>query len=175
MTEIAVFPPDFPTGEPPAEGDWHGLWSGIHVSLGKIARNLPDPRSERRRKSNSVWSIRVDPVPIALTAGAGVLDLPQFFSPSLGEFWDVHTISATGFTAGTVQAWINMPTISSAALQGALRVPFPAAGVNNFGKNQLHLRPQDRLVFVAAGITGSVLVSMDATRVSEEYWADYLL
>lgn len=176
VTEIAVFPPDMPQEIPPP-GDWLGLITGLHMHLGKIARNLPDPRVIRREKSQAIWTAHVDPVPMMLTAGAGVLDVPQFFRPSLGEYWDVHSVSATGFTAGTVGGWLNLPAAANtAAPQGALRCPFPAAGVQTFGTGNLALKGMsDRLVFIASGITGSVLISMSYTRVAEEYWGDYLL
>jgi hypothetical protein len=178
LTEIPVFFPEAePPGPVPEPGDWHGMFTGISVGLGRIARNLPDPRRIRLEKARAVWSVRVDPTPIQLAAGAGILDLPQTFGPGLGYNWDVHTISATGFTAGTVSGWINVPSLANLAggPAGALRAPFTAAGVLNFGKNQLFLRHGERLVFIASGITGSVLISFDATSLTDEYVGEYLL
>lgn len=176
MTEIAVFPQGAPPE--PVPGDWHGMFTSLHLALHRIAHNLPDPRIRRREASQHVWSVEIDPVPVPIAAGFGVLDVPQFFRPSLGEHWDVHRISATGFTAGSVAAWVNLPSLAAgqAVLAGALAASFPSAGVNTFGKAHCHLRGgNDRLVFVATGITGSVLVSMSATRVADEYWGEYLL
>lgn len=187
MTEIpvsSIFPPSSPPASPPDPGDWHGMFSGLHAHLGKIAGALPDPRAQRRAEGENVWAIDIDPVPIPLVAGFGILDLPQLLGPGLGEHWDVHVVSCTGHTAGTVLGWVNLPgpavqVATPAAQQAALRVIFSSAGVNNYGKNQVHLRPQDRLTFVASGIVvpagGQVLVSLGATRVAEPYWGRYLI
>lgn len=176
MTEIPVFPAG-QAGSPPdlEPGDWAGLFGRLHEVIGKLASRVPDPLHERRDRSQKIWSVRIDPVPIPIVAGSGILDQPAFFSPNLGEYWDVHTISATGFTAGTVTAWINLPQLAASALQGALRFSATSAGFANYGKMQLHLRPSDRLVFLATGITGNPIVSVDATRVSEDYWSTYVL
>lgn len=178
MTEIPVFFPEAEPGGPvPEPGDWHGLFTGLHLSLGRIASNLPDPRRIRLEKARSVWPVRIDPIPVQISGGVGILDLPQQLGPGLGYNWDVHTISATGFTAGTVSGWINLPSLANVAAgpAGALRAPFTAAGVINYGKNQLFLRQGERLVFIATGITGSVLVSLDATSLTDEYVGEYLL
>ena len=172
MTEIAVFPPDMAEPEPE---DNEGMWRGIYRYLRKISRNTLDPKIVRRDLAQHIWSITIDPIPIQIAAGAGFLDLPQQLGPGVGEMWDVSLIAAQGFTAGSVLGYKNMPAIASGAAQGALRAPFPAAGVLTFGKSQLPLRHGERLSFVATGITGAVLISGEAVRVAEEYWAEYLL
>src|SRR5260370_27631888 len=116
LTELPVF---FREGERPGPvpepGDWHAMFTGLHVSRGGIARNLPDPRRIRLEKARAVWPVRVDPTPVPLVAGAGFLDLPQMFGPGLGYNWDIHTIRATGVTAGTVSAWITLSRLSNLA------------------------------------------------------------
>jgi hypothetical protein len=184
MTEIPVYPP----GQAPdssggaAPDTMHGLVAAIHGHLGRIADRLPDPRRIRAEEASHVWSVTMDPVPIALNGGFGVLDVPNQFSPQLGEHWDIHTISATGFTAGSVTGWVNLDgqqLTAASILNAALRFSASSAGYANFGKGQCHLRPQDRLTFVAAGITvptgGQVLVSFEATRVADAYWGRYLI
>src|SRR5258708_8385135 len=150
LTEIRVFFPGAgPPGPVPEPGDWHAMFTGLHVSLGRIARNLPDPRRIRLEKARAVWPVRVDPTPVPLVAGAGFLDLPQMFGPGLGYNWDIHTISATGFTAGTVSAWTNLPSLPNLPRRppGALLFPPTSAGLANYGKNQCFLRHGERLVF----------------------------
>jgi hypothetical protein len=190
MTEIpvnSVFPAGRPPQAPPdapADGDFMGLFRSMHEHLGRIAQSLPSPALVRKAEAENVWSIDIDPVPIVIAGGFGVLDVPEFFSPNSGEHWDVHTVSCTGFTAGSVLGWLNLPAgavnpANTISQQGALRVVFSSAGVNTYGKNQVHLRPTDRLVWVASGITvpagGQVLVSLGATRVAEPYWGRYLI
>lgn len=183
MTAIPIFPPGPAPGPAPEPGDWHGLWTGVHNALHRIAGALPDPRTRRREAAQNVWSVDIDPTPMVPQQVAGVwyLDIPQLFSASLGEHWDVHVITATGYTAGSVSAWINVPVIAAngAVTAGALRGSFPSAGLNNYGKGQCHLRANDRLVFIGTGIVvpagGQVLISLSATRVADEYWGEYLL
>ena len=179
MTEIPIFPAGAPEDVQPE--DERGLLRGMHGFLGRIARNLPDPRHERLAAARSVYVITIDPVPMPVVGGAGVgvgvLDVPQLFGPGMGTNWDVHSISATGFSAGIVNGWLNMPQIAVSQLSGALRVPFIAAGVNTFGKGQCWLRSTDRLVFVGTGLTaptGQVLVSLTATSVADEWVGKYL-
>ena len=178
MTEIAIYPEGGPPENVPEPGDWHGMFAGIHAHLGRIARNLPDPRRVRLEKARGVWPVRIDPVPIPITGGVGILDLPQMFGPQLGIQWDVHTISATGYTAGQVSGWINLPSLANVAggPSGALRFSASAAGFANYGKNQLWLRHGDRLVFIATGITGTnILISLDATAMQDQFVGEYLL
>lgn len=181
MTEIPIFPGGAPEnpGEiaEPADGDFFGLFRGIHQHLARIGNNLPDPRRTRLEKGRAVWPVRVDPVPVPLVGGVGFLDAANLFGPGLGYNWDVHTISATGYTAGLVSGWINLPASALLAptLQGALRAPFQAAGVLNWGKGQLWLRQGERITFVATGITGTVLVSLDGTSVADAYVGEYFL
>jgi hypothetical protein len=180
MTEIPIFP----SGSPPVpitetdlqEGDYWGLFSRLAADLRGWRQNLPDPRRERLEATQNVWSLPIDPVPIPLSGGAGVLDVPQLFGPQVGVMWDIHGISATGFTAGTVSAWVNMPAITGPGVNaGALRAPFPQAGLSNWGKGQNPLRHGERLVFVAAGITGQAIIALNVTAVTEPYWSKYLL
>ena len=176
MTEIPIFPAGGPPPDiaEPAPGDWAGLFHGIHLHLGKIARNLPDPRRVRLEDAQNVDVYRLDPIPIQLAGGNGVLD-DNRFGPPLGRRFDVHTISATGFTAGSVSGWINLPSLATGVPQGALRAPFTQAGVLNWGKAQLALRYGEGITFIATNIVGSVIISMDATVVAEEYWGRYVL
>ena len=174
MTEIPVYPGGAPDDVPGMQGEPPGGYlAGIHAILHRAANRLPDPRNVRNEKNRAIWPVRVDPIPMALTGGAGVLDLPNSFSPSMGYNWDVHSISATGFTVGTVSGWINVPSIASGAPAGALRAPFPSAGVLTWGKGQLWLRQGERLAFIGLGITGIVLISLDATQIADEWVGEY--
>jgi hypothetical protein len=181
VTEIPIYgAAEIAPEHVPEGGERGGSWERMLQVWDKIARNLPDPRRERLEAARGIYPVRIDPTPVVLAGGFGVLDIPQFFSPGMGSCWDVHTVSATGFTAGTVGAWLNLPAgpANLANLQGALRASFIQAGVQNFGKAQCWLRSTDRLVFVATGITvpanGQVLVSFDATNVDDEWVGKYL-
>jgi hypothetical protein len=177
MTEIQVFPagsPPMPVAEPGETGGLNGLLAALHIQIGHLANRLPDPQRELLNESQALYGIRIDPIPIPLSGGAGTLDIPQMLGPKLGQGWDVHTISVTGFTAGQVQGWVNAAGIGAARYSQVA-----GAGVSQiqfYGKGQLWLRGNsERLVFTATGITGQPVVSVDATRVASLYEGRYWL
>lgn len=181
MTEIPVFPAGGPPPAIPEPGEGPELLAALHRAIAGLGAKLPDPQRVRYDKAQNVWPVTIDPIPMVLAGGNGVLDIPQLLGPTLGHHWDVHLISATGYTAGLVQGWKNTPVIGTAGTltQGALRAPFTSAGVITFGKNHLPLRHGERLVFVATGITvpagGQVLISLEATGMTEPYVGEYLV
>jgi hypothetical protein len=179
MTEIAVFPYGTPPDPIPEPGDvdtLEGLLRGLHRTFGRVAARLPDPHREHLLMTQQVYPVTIDPVPIPIVAGAGILDPMQAFGPTLGEHWDVHCIAVTGFTAGTVIAVINQPAGTSGGAVRYQQVAPAGAPYQFYGKAQLWLRGNsDRLVFIASGITGQPLVSMSATRIGDLYSGRYLL
>lgn len=181
MTEIPVFPPGMAPEQIAEPGQGEEWWRPLHRAITGIGPTFARNRmAERLEAAQNIYPVTIDPVPIVLSGGNGVLDLPQLFGPTLGHFWDVHLISATGYTAGLVQGWKNLPAIATGGTtsQGALRAPFASAGVLTFGKNHCPLRHGEHLVFVATGITvpagGQVLVSLEATGMTDPYVGEYL-
>lgn len=102
MTEIPVFPaggPPVALAEPGDTSTLHGLLAALHINVGRLADRLPDPHRELREEAQALYPVRIDPVPFpALSGGAGTLDIPQLFGPRMGQNWDIHAISVTGFT-----------------------------------------------------------------------------
>lgn len=147
------------------------VFGSLAATLGKLGEELRASRSERKRPRippEAIAPVHMPSTPIQLTAGAGTLDVPQLYRPTMGRWWDIQILNASGFTAGTVQALYN-------GFPGDIAFPWPAAGQATFGKGQLLLRGNgERLVFVATGITGIVLVSFRGVAVLDEYLADYL-
>ena len=86
---------------------------------------------------------------ITLSGGAGSYDQPDQLSAKTGYIWGIRRLTVQGFTAGSVIAYRN-----SAA--GEPVMPFPVPAVNTIGRGEELLMPGDRLVWAAAGITGTV-------------------
>ena len=88
---------------------------------------------------------------ITLSGGAGTLqDYARFGVPN-GYYCSVRRLTAQGFTAGTVTAYID-------GTSGEPVMPFSVAAVNTIGKGELLVHPLSQLVFGATGITGTVTI-----------------
>lgn len=136
----------------------------------RIGRYLDQQDRERRDRWQSIHSVPIKASGLTgLAAANGVLDFPTMAGPEEGWWWDVRRISCWGFSAGTVSVYLNDATGA-----GELAGVFPSAGALVYGGN-LFLGPRDRMVFVAAGVTGSVFVGGNAIEVAARWWPEYLL
>jgi len=147
--------------------------ASLEVTLGALADGLNALVDDKRSRPQQLWNA-VRPVPILagqvpLTAGAGTLDVPDRYGPMDGYWWDVRRLSAWGFTAGTVNVYLNDPSGL-----GELLASFSQAGQYTWS-GQVLLSPQDRFVVIASGITGIVSVAGQAIEVSAQALPDYLI
>lgn len=142
----------------------------IEAALGTLARDAV----RRQRRDQELWQA-IHTVPVrtaaltALVSASGVLDFPDQLGPHDGYWWDVHRLSAWGWTAGTVTVYMNDSTGSGEPL-----AVFNTPGQYTWGKAQMPLAPRDRMVVVAAGVTGSVNIAGSATEVLAPYWPEYV-
>lgn len=136
----------------------------LEVVLGRVASALDRQNRDRDRLAQLVH-----PAPISYAqAGSGTADFPDRFGPHDGFLWDVRRIAVSGFTAGTVTLLKNDP------VNGPQIAQWTAPGQWTWS-SQLWLKSRDRLIFVAAGITGNVIVDGDAIEVSQQVYAEYVL
>lgn len=112
------------------------------------------------------------PVPFAgsvtLSGGAGTDDQPDKLQAKSGFIWSIRRLTITGFSAGSVTVFRN-------SASGEQLVPYPAAATNTFGKGEVKLLPNDRLVFSATGITGTVSYYGEADCMESWLWPFYTL
>lgn len=87
---------------------------------------------------------------VPLVAGAATLN-PTQAGPDAGYYWSIRKLSAVGFTAGTVDTYVDNTG-------GEPIVPFTVSAVNTFGKGEQLLHPNSNIAVVAAGITGTVQI-----------------
>lgn len=85
---------------------------------------------------------------VTLTAGAGNLN-PSPFGPDTGYYWSIRKLSAVGFTAGSVNTYVDN-------IGGEPIVPYPVSAVNTFGKGEQLIHPGSSIAVNATGITGTV-------------------
>ena len=77
--------------------------------------------------------------------------------------WAVHWVTAAGFSSGTVSVYWGLPDLAAGS---NLRFVFTSAGVWEPPRTSTLLQARDRMVFVAAGITGSVVISGQVTQMT---------
>jgi len=151
---------------------------GIGVAIGDQAQGnaLLAAGMGRRKPCPPVFSFNLPPG-ILLTTGVGTfLDSPDQFGPPTGWFWDVTSLTLTGYTAGAVAVTRNAPAVDTLGNPIAIEyVQAPtAAGTVPFGqKGNPLLDGNDRLVFTVTGtltgqlrVTGTV-IAVPASRIDE--------
>lgn len=140
----------------------------LRVAIGRLARAVEVLTLDQ----DGAWPVEIPAHAITLTAGAGTLDIPNELGPNTGYFWAVEYVSAAGFTAGTVNVYLSTP---DTVAQSNVRFPFTSAGVWEPGRTAAILVPGDRLVFVAAGITGNVVISGKVTQAPLRFLHRFLI
>lgn len=113
----------------------------------------------------------------ATTVGS-FLDLPDQFGPPTGWFWDITSLSASGFTAGSLAVTRNFPLVTASGAAWALEPvgTFPQAGVITFPQKGMPLLDSnERLVFtVTSALTGSAQISGTVIAVPAERISEYV-
>jgi hypothetical protein len=145
-----------------------GAVASLEVTIGRLIDRIT--RSDER--DAQLWQ-HVHPVPILANAlmgvATGTIDQPERLGPKDPFWWDVRRLSVWGFTAGTVQVFLN-----DASGLGELLASFPQAGQFTWS-GQLFLGPRDRLVITATGITGNVFIAGQAIEVASTILPQYML
>jgi len=147
----------------------------LTASLGEIVDRLTRREEHAERAAVDLWQ-NVHMVPILYTGLTGlagstgaVIASPDRMGPSTGFWWDVRRLSIWGFTAGTVNVYLN--DISG---NGELVASFPQPGQYTWSGGLL-LGPDDYLAAITAGVTGSVFLAGQAVEVGTRYLPDYLI
>lgn len=147
------------------------LKASIDSLTGEIARD----RKFRQQVAQAIHPFTIPPMPITITSSAGSLFLPNITGPQLGNYWDVHRISVTGYTAGTVAVYLNQ---ANAELVANFVTPAsgPIVGTQFYGKGHIVLGGNDSLYFNATGITsaaGFLTVSFAGVEIAAPYIGYY--
>jgi hypothetical protein len=120
-------------------------------------------------------------LPPGLLTGTSVgsyLDLPQQFGPPTGWFWDILSLTATGFTAGTIAVSKNFPLVTAAGDPWSLEPvgAFFQAGIVPYAQHGMPLLDStERLVFtVTSTLTGTAQISGMVAAIPAERIDEYL-
>jgi hypothetical protein len=131
------------------------------------------------RRKRPVYPFNLPPAILsATTMGSFTNPGTDQSGPATGWFWDVTSLSLTGFTAGSVGVSKNAPYITPAGNPFAIEpvAQFTAAGTQNFPqKGTPLLDSNDYLVFtVLTAITGVVNISGTVIMIPAERIDEYL-
>lgn len=123
--------------------------NGLAAQVGGLCERL-DREAKFRQKANEAFRQVPIVINVPLTAGAANLN-PTIFGPDIGFYWSIRKLSAVGFTAGTVNTYVDNTG-------GEPIVPFAVSAVNTFGKGEQLLHPGSAIAVLASGITGTVQI-----------------
>lgn len=142
----------------------------LSANVGRMA----DAITAQADRQQSLWRA-IRPIPgIAvppITTTNGKADYPELLAPRSGYWWDVKTITAATFSAGTV----NLYAGGTGAEDSELRFVFTTAGTYAFGSAQLLVPPGQRLIFAAQTVTGNVTPSLTVVEVAAWALPAYLM
>lgn len=131
-----------------------------------------------RRPRRPAMPFNLPPGLLTATTVGSFLDIPAQFGPPSGWFWDITSLTTSGFTAGAVAVTRNAPFITPAG--GAYGIEpvgtFTQAGIITYPqKGTPLLDGSERLVFtVTSALTGSCQVSGTVIAVPAERISEYL-
>lgn len=163
-----------------AIGASFGVHAGIGAGLGEGAAEaaLAGAGTVLRRPKRPVMPFMLPPAILTATSVGSFLDVPGQFGPPTGWFWDITSLSLSGFTAGSVAVAKNAPMTDANGNPIAVEpvASFTQAGIVAFPqKGNPLLAWGDRLVFsVTSAITGVVQISGSVIQVPSERIDDYV-
>lgn len=145
-----------------------GMLAQLSLAVGQLTQTLAAPPKPADPKipwdaCHPVWFTGSIP----LAAGAGTLNQAALYGPELPYWWDLRSLRTWGFTAGTVVVYRN--------LVGGEQVGTATSPGEFTWSGQEFLSPQDSLVFVASGVTGTVSLAGWAVEVASGWLPEYLM
>ena len=158
-------------GEPPPNPQVEQglqLMASLNLAIGKLSEQIEQQRADGIKLAQSVRPIPGITVP-QITTTNGTADYPELLAPRRGYWWDVKSITAATFTAGSVNLY------AGASSDSTLRYVFTSAGTYAFGTAQLLVPPGQRLIFTAVAVTGNVSPSLSVVEVADWALASYLM
>jgi hypothetical protein len=121
--------------------------NGLTAAVSDMCQRL-DREWQFRQRANDAFRVVPFIINVPLVSGAATLN-PTQAGPDAGYYWSIRKLSAVGFTAGTVDTYVDNTG-------GEPIVPFTVSAVNTFGKGEQLLHPNSNIAVVASGITGTV-------------------
>ena len=129
--------------------------NGLSTAIGGLCKRM-DREVQHRQRAADAFRQATFPVNVngQLSAGAATVNTTTH-GPPQGYYWSIRRFTCQGFTAGSVDFYVDNTN-------GEMVMPFPAAAVNTIGKGELLLHPMQRLAYTAASITGTPIAWVTA-------------
>jgi hypothetical protein len=148
---------------------------GLRASIESLATEVKRQNDRHHRLAQAIHPFTIPPMPLTITSSAGSIYQPNITGPQMSKYWDVHRISVTGYSAGTVAVYLNQV---GAELVANFTTPATGSivGCQYFGKGHLVLTGNDSLYFSATGITaasGYLTISIAGVEIESAYIGDY--
>lgn len=140
------------------------LQVSLVAAIGGLTQALKQEAHWRRRQMEVIRQVPI--VTGQLTSGIAY-DQPDQLQAKTGFMWSVRRLTCQGFTAGTVTTYRN-------STAGEVIAPFPNAASFTYGRGEILLNPGDKMIFLAAGLTGTAQVYGSADCFEEWYLPFYL-
>lgn len=162
-----------------AIGASFGIGASVGGGIGEGAADAAmDAAGIPRRAVRPAQPFNLPPGLITATAVGSYLDLPAQFGPPSGWLWDITSLTAYGFTAGTIAVTRNFPLVTPAGAPYALEPvgSFIQAGVLTYPQKGMPLLDaSERLVFtVTSALTGQAQISGTVIAVPAERISEYI-
>ena len=140
------------------------LAAQIGASVGALAAEMRATRERRNRLNSMIMPLNIDLQPIS--AANGILDQPRLLGPSAGWTWQLDSMGAQGFSAGSIGVFEN-------SVNGLEIFTFTTAGTF-FQRHFRYLRYGTRLVFQATGISGAPAVWVSGVAFMDQIQGEVL-
>lgn len=137
---------------------------GVSEALDGYSRR---DRERRARLNGQIMPLNIDLQPIQIQGGAGQLDQPRLLGPAMGWTWQLDSMGAQGYSAGSVGVFLNSPN-------GTNLFNFTSAGAL-YQRHFRYMRYGERLIFVASGITGAPAVWVSGIAFMDALQGEVLL
>lgn len=129
-----------------AEAD---LVQAISVLIDRIDKQQAQAETNQGGLEGPVWQTAIPGLIIPIVGGAGTLTDEVYLKPPPECCMSVRRLTVSGFTAGSVTAFVGNTDPA---------LPYPQAASNFFARGQLLLDSGEYLCLVASGITGQPVV-----------------
>jgi hypothetical protein len=139
----------------------------LAAALGRVADGLDREARWRQRQAEVIRQIPLTAPQMPLAGGAGILDSVDNLAVKTGYCWGIRRLTLSGFTAGTA-------VVYNSSVFGEPLVPYPQAATFTFGRGEVLLKPGDRLVVQATGISGYVQLNGIADCFEQWYLPIYV-
>lgn len=140
----------------------------LSAALDRNTAALDREAQWRARCAQVVRQIPIAPPQMALSGGAGTLDVPDLLAAKTGYCWGVRRLTTSGWTGGSIIAYLN-------SASGEPVMSWAQAGVATIGRAELLMHPGDRLIFVASGITSGVVQVNGSADCFESWYLPYYI